>query len=96
MADKNPNGPKHKRIVMCMGPYCNANQRAERNGEILKPILQEINEGDIPLSVTLEFSTCMNMCGASPNWIIYPEGEICHHVDDEEEIRRIVDEHLRD
>ena len=96
MADNESNGSKHKRIVMCMGPYCNAGKRAERNAEILKPLLQKINDDDVSLSVTLEFSTCMSMCGASPNWIIYPGGEICNHVDDDEEIHRIVNEFLRD
>lgn len=81
---------------MCKGPYCNANHRAEKNAEILIPILDELNAGDVTQRLTLSFSGCMSMCGAGPNWIIPPDEIICHHVNDAAEIQRIVDEYLRD
>ena len=85
-----------KRVLMCMGPFCNTGQRAERNAEILKPLLEDINAAHGTLYITLDFSGCMSMCGAGPNWIIEPGEHICNHVEHETDIHRIVDEHLRD
>lgn len=96
MDDDRPKSVKCGQILMCMGPYCNAGNRAERNADILRPLLDEINGGELPLRFTLDFSGCMNMCGAGPNWIILPDETVFHHVNDEAEINRIVDAHLRD
>ena len=96
MNDKTPKSAKRAQILMCMGPYCNTGQRAEKNANILRPLLDELNGGELPLRFSLDFSGCMSMCGAGPNWVILPGETVCHHVDDETEIRRIVDEQLRD
>ena len=90
------NRPQPKRVIVCTHVYCNREKRAERNAEILKLRLEEINAGSEPPRVTLELSGCLSMCGAGPNWIIQPGEIICNHVDDEDEINRIVDQYLRD
>lgn len=86
--------PQRKRIVLCRGQYCNLGRRADALYRHLQPLLDEINGLDYPPRVKLEFASCLDMCGAGPNLIVYPEGIVCNDVD-EVALDRIVDEHLR-
>lgn len=86
--------PNRKRVVLCRGQFCNESRRADKLYALLQPLLDDINGGDYPPRVRLETATCLSMCGAGPNLIIYPDKIECHWVD-EAALRRIVDDHLR-
>jgi len=83
-----------KRLVMCRGIYCNEGRRADKNFRTLQPYLDEINTDEYPPPIRVEIASCLSMCGAGPNLIIYPEKVICNQVD-EADIEGIVSEHLR-
>lgn len=74
------------RVVVCRGVYCNQDRRADKNFQKLKPHLDA-------LGVKYEIASCLSMCGAGPNLIVYPGKVICNHVT-EDDIPRIVDDHL--
>ncbi len=58
-------------------------------------MVDEINGDSDPPRIVLEGANCLSMCGAGPNCILYPEDVVFHHLD-EESLKRMVDEHLRD
>ncbi len=87
--------PKQRRVVLCRGRYCNLNRRANKLYKLLKPMVKKINGDSDPPRIVLESATCLSMCGAGPNCILYPE-DIAFHYLDEESLKRMVDEHLRD
>ena len=84
---------RRKRIVVCRGVYCNAGRRADQNLKILEPLLQAINGDAYPPPCKLEIASCLDMCGAGPNLIIYPENIVCNGVA-EDDIEGIVKEYL--
>jgi (2Fe-2S) ferredoxin len=86
--------PRRKRVVLCRGVYCNEGRRADALYRQLVPLLAEINAEDGRLTVKLETASCLSMCGAGPNLVIYPEGMACNGVD-EAELKRIVAVYLR-
>lgn len=83
-----------KRIVVCRGVYCNESRRADKNLACLQPLVDALNAGEYPPPIKIETATCLSMCGAGPNLIIYPGEIICNGVD-EHQISRIVEQHLR-
>jgi (2Fe-2S) ferredoxin len=88
-----PSKPR-TRLVLCMGQYCNRSAQAAPLYERLREVL-----GDpVPAyratgPVLWETATCLDMCGAGPNLIIYPD-EIVHNALDLDTLNRILDEYL--
>ncbi len=87
--------PKRKRVVLCLGAYCNMDRRAKKLYEHLQPLIDDINGDAYPPVVKLETANCLSMCGVGPNLVIYPEALSFHQLD-LAELQRIVTEHLKD
>lgn len=84
---------KRKRVVLCMGTYCNMDRRAAKLYPVLQALLDEINGEAYPPLVKLETANCLSMCGAGPNLLLYPDALAFNHLD-EAELRRIVENYL--
>src|SRR5215813_13258006 len=69
-----PSPPRRKRIVICMGEFCNLGRRSDKLYKQLEPLIAEANANGANLK--LEWARCLNMCGAGPNICIYPDGLI--------------------
>src|SRR5689334_7889284 len=87
-----------RRIVLCMGEFCNMDRRSAKLLPKLQTMLDEINqqnEGhpEKPF-LKLETARCLSMCGAGPNCVIYPEDIVTNGLN-EAKLIRMVDEHLR-
>lgn len=87
--------PRRKRIVLCRGQYCNMIRRADVLYKRLESLVDEINGDQYPKPVKLEIANCLDMCGAGPNLVIYPEGIVCNGVT-EAMLDDIVDEHVKE
>ncbi len=87
--------PKRKRVVVCRGQYCNMGRRADKLLKRLEVLVDEVNGDRYPKPVKLEIANCLSMCGAGPNIVIYPAGEIFNGVD-EAMLDGIVNAHVRD
>ena len=68
--------PRRKRIVLCMGEYCNMGRRADKLYRQLQPAM--IGKP----CLKLETARCLDMCGAGPNLVIYPEDIVYNKLDD--------------
>jgi NADH:ubiquinone oxidoreductase subunit E len=71
-----------RRIVLCMGEYCNLAGRAEPLYALLERQLGP--RGPAWLAggpVRWEIVTCLSMCGGGPNLIIYPEEAVHNYLD---------------
>jgi len=86
--------PAKKRIVLCRGQFCNADRRADKLYKRLEALLVDINGDAYPPPVKIEIATCLDMCGAGPNMILYPDGLAFHHLDIPT-LEAIVAEHLK-
>lgn len=86
--------PSKKRIVLCRGQFCNMSRRADKLYKRLETLLVEVNGDEYPPPVKVEIATCLDMCGAGPNMILYPDGIAFHHLD-EAALEAIVAEHLK-
>ncbi len=86
--------PKRKRVVLCLGAYCNIDRRAKKLYEQLQPLLDEINGDAYPPPIKLETANCLSLCGVGPNLMIYPDALAFHQLD-AAEIERIVREYLK-
>lgn len=74
--------PRKRRIVLCMGQYCNRGGQAEPLYGRLRQALGEITPAWASTQpVRWEISNCLSMCGAGPNLIVYPDAVDYHHVD---------------
>jgi (2Fe-2S) ferredoxin len=69
-------------------------RRADVLYKRLEALVDEINGDQYPKPVKLETANCLDMCGAGPNLVIYPEGAVCNGVT-ESLLNEIVDYHLR-
>ncbi|NLX08582.1 MAG: (2Fe-2S) ferredoxin domain-containing protein [Chloroflexi bacterium] len=77
-------GPARRRIVLCMGPFCNQGGRAERFYARLREVLGDPMPAFMARGpVTWETANCLSMCGAGPNLIVYPEDIVYNFLDDE-------------
>ena len=83
--------PRRKRIVLCMGEFCNLGRRADKLYKQLQPLIAEANAQGANLK--LETTRCVNMCDFGPNLIIYPDNLIFNDMD-EAKLTAIVREHL--
>lgn len=88
--------PRRKRIVLCMGQYCNMGGRAKPLYRQLEDAVYEINDGDMFAGpVKLEIANCLSMCGAGPNLMLYPEARAVNGLD-AEKLARIIQVLTRD
>lgn len=69
--------PRKRRLVLCMGVYCNQGGRAEGLYQQVEAALGPRRPAwaapDQP--IRWEVATCLSMCGAGPNAVLYPEDE---------------------
>jgi (2Fe-2S) ferredoxin len=86
--------PRRTRIVLCRGQYCNLSRRADRLYSRLEQLVSEVNRNQYPKPVKLEIAPCLDMCGAGPNIVIYPDGIVCNGVE-ENMLDQIMTEHVR-
>jgi (2Fe-2S) ferredoxin len=87
--------PKRKRVVVCRGQFCNMGRRADKILRRLEVLVDAVNGDQYPKPVKLEIANCLSMCGAGPNMVIYPEGEVFNGVD-ESMVEGIVEAHVKD
>ena len=84
--------PRRKRIVLCMGQYCNMGGRAKPLHRQLDDAVFEINDGDMFTGpVKLEVANCLSMCGAGPNLMLYPDAQAINGLD-AEKLGRIIEQ----
>jgi (2Fe-2S) ferredoxin len=82
MSDKISTPSRKRRIVLCMGPYCNSGGGAERLCDKLTELLGERGPAWMAKGpVRWEIATCLSMCGAGPNLLVYPEGTAYHNLE---------------
>ena len=87
--------PGRRRIVLCMGQYCNRSGQAEPLYERLRDLLGDIGPAWAATGpIRWEIANCLSMCGAGPNLIVYPDGADYHRVDTAA-LNRIIDEYLQ-
>ncbi len=85
--------PKRRRVVLCMGTYCNMDRRAQKLYPRLQTLIDEINGDTYPPFVRLETANCLSMCGAGPNLMLYPDVLAFNHLN-EAELNRIIRDYL--
>jgi len=91
----NDNPVRKRRIVLCMGAYCNQGGQAEPLYDYLTKLLGERGPAWMQTGpIRWEIANCLDMCGAGPNLIIYP-GEECHHHLTKETLEAIVEALLK-
>jgi (2Fe-2S) ferredoxin len=90
----NPSPPRRKRIVLCRGQYCNMSRRADVLFKRLESLVDDLNGDQYPKPIKLETANCLDMCGAGPNLVIYPEGVACNGVN-EAMLDEIVEQYVR-
>jgi (2Fe-2S) ferredoxin len=74
--------PRKCRIVLCMGQYCNRGGQAEPLYNRLTELLGERRPAwSATGPVRWEIATCLSMCGAGPNLVVYPDDMACNHLD---------------
>lgn len=74
--------PRRKRVVLCMGPFCNMSGRAKPLYRQLDEAVYEMTGGDLFTGpVKLEIANCLSMCGVGPNLMIYPEARAVNDLD---------------
>ncbi len=83
-----------QRLVMCRGQYCNMDRRADKLIARLEPLLEDINGETYPPPIRLVTANCLSMCGAGPNAILYPTGEVFNGLD-ETKLLQLVAEKLQ-
>ncbi|NDJ36466.1 MAG: (2Fe-2S) ferredoxin domain-containing protein [Chloroflexi bacterium] len=62
-----------RRIVLCMGAYCNHGGDAEPLHDIMVEALGQPCPAFMARGDHWEIANCLSMCGAGPNLVIYPE-----------------------
>jgi (2Fe-2S) ferredoxin len=87
--------PRRKRIVLCLGPYCNEGERAEPLYERLQAELGDPGPAFMSHQpVTWETANCLSMCECGPNLILYPE-DIAYNALDVETLERLIQDHIK-
>ena len=89
---ENPTPPQRKRIVLCMGEFCNMSRRSDKLYKQLQPLVAEANANGANLK--LETARCLTMCGAGPNLVIYPDNLIFNKLD-AAKLAALVEKHLK-
>ncbi len=71
----NSGSTRRKRIVLCMGEFCNMGRRADKLYKQIQPAVSG------KPCYKLETARCLNMCGAGPNLVIYPDDLVYNKLD---------------
>ena len=82
-------GPYRHHVLPCAGPRCGAEVGAH-----FKQRLKDLCPDRKELGVRFSFTSCQGMCAQGPNITVYPDG-VAYHAVCEEDLERIVEEHLR-
>lgn len=89
-----------KRVVLCMGQYCNRGGQAEPFYSLLERLLGERGPAWMAKGpVRWEIAACLSMCGGGPNLIVYPDETVYNHLDLatlEQVIRALLEEAARE
>ncbi len=86
--------PKRRRVVLCMGQYCNMGSRAKKLYRVLDAQIANLNGDAFPGPIKLETANCLSMCGAGPNLMVYPEARALNGLD-EAKLAQFVCDYLR-
>ncbi|MBL8148183.1 MAG: (2Fe-2S) ferredoxin domain-containing protein [Anaerolineae bacterium] len=86
--------PQKRRVVLCMGEYCNLGRRADKLWRMLEPAIAELNGDARPPCLKLERANCLSLCALGPNLVIYPEDLVFSKLD-EAQLREIIVRELR-
>jgi len=89
---ENPTPLQRKRIVLCMGEFCNMSRRSDKLYKQLQPLIAEAIANGANLK--LETARCLTMCGAGPNLVIYPDNLIFNQLD-EAKLAALFEAHLK-
>jgi (2Fe-2S) ferredoxin len=85
---------RKRRVVLCMGEYCNLGRRADKLWRILEPAVDELNGSVRPPCLKLERANCLSMCAVGPNLVIYPEDAVYNKLD-EAAVHKLIADELR-
>ena len=89
-----PSKPR-TRLVLCMGQHCNQSAQAAPLYERLRDTLgDQVPAYRATGPVLWETATCLDMCGAGPNLIIYPD-EIVHNALDLDALDHILADYMK-
>jgi (2Fe-2S) ferredoxin len=95
MPDTSETHPQRRRIVLCLGQYCNEGDRAEPLYQRLQGELGDPGPAFMSRSpVTWETANCLSMCECGPNLVLYPE-EVAYNALDVETLERIIEEYVK-
>ncbi|HVU10889.1 MAG TPA: (2Fe-2S) ferredoxin domain-containing protein [Phototrophicaceae bacterium] len=84
--------PRRRRLVLCMGEFCNLSRRSDKLYRQLQPMIAEANANGANLK--LETARCLTMCGAGPNLVIYPDNLVFNQMD-EAKLKALIDQYLK-
>jgi (2Fe-2S) ferredoxin len=85
--------PYARHIFICVGQYCDPEQKAYKLYHSLARKLGELGRYENPLRVKRGITPCLGVCYNGPLLVVYPDGTWYHHVD-EQMLDRIIEEHL--
>jgi (2Fe-2S) ferredoxin len=93
MADAPSQAPYARHIFICIGNYCDPEEKAYQLYQSLSRKLGDLGRYDNPVRVKRGITPCLGVCYNGPLLVIYPDGIWYHHVD-EVVLDRIIEEHL--
>lgn len=67
-------------------------RRADKLIARLEPILDELNGENYPPLIRLTTANCLSMCGAGPNGILYPEGQVFNALNEAKLLQLVEDD----
>ena len=83
---------KKRRVVLCMGEYCNLGRRADKLWRILEPAIEALNGDARPPCLKLERASCLSLCAIGPNLVLYPEDRVFSKLDEAAVLQILADE----
>ena len=82
-------------ITVCMGTACHIKGGQRLVDKMERDFGLKSGETTEDQRFSLETANCLDMCGAGPNCIVYPE-DVAYNYLDEAALKKIVDDHFRD
>ena len=86
--------PYKRHIFICNGKYCDPRGDADELYEKLTQLLGDLGNYNNPERVKRGLTPCLGVCVNGPLLVVYPDG-IWYDFVDEDLLKRIVEEHLR-
>lgn len=73
--------PFDKHFAVCTGDRCNARERGEECGLLIRDLIKDENKrmGRKP-AVRVTSVSCLDLCDHGPNMIVWPEGTVYSHL----------------